>query len=413
MKRTNRLTNVTVIALFIAMLCYIGVYISNAVSNRLITAAAVSTTVREYALASGIVVRDEETQESKYAFVDVTAAEGIRISRGEPIAVSYANESGLERAGRIRQLELEITGIRTLLGSLSSAEDLAGRDKAVKGALLSLSSVVSRHDLKKLDETALRMRSLVFESEEAVVSQEDLFALEDELVELKNSSRVEIADIPAPEPGVFSTLLDGYEHLSPLNFESLTPETLRDMMQERRAVPDTAIGKLITSLTWYYVSLVSEDDIQNLELGHYVNLEFGRYYSSPIRAQIMQISEPLDGECAVVFSCNSGLVETLAVRQASAEVVYGEHSGIRIPAEALRADDIAEGEVIDLDNKKNPPKTYVYALTGAQAEKKYVDVAYEGDGFLLVYPESDADALRDGNEIIVSGKNLYDGKIVR
>lgn len=418
MKRTNRLTNVTMIVIFAAMLLYIGTYFISSLQNRIVTAASVQTTVREYAGSSGIVIREEEIQESKYTYVDVTASEGKRVASGEAIAVSYANEKALERASRIRQLELEIAGINTLLGSLSTAEDIAGRDTAIRHAVSTLSAAVSRNDLKNLDAAALRLRSLVFEEEEAAITQEELFALEDELAGLRSSTASNISGITAKKPGVFSTLLDGYEHLGVASIKDLNPGKLHTLLTNRTEFSDAAIGKLVVSNTWYYAALVAEDEVPKLQDSTHIYLEFGRYYNTPIPAQIESISDAEDGECAVVFSCFAGLSETLAVRQAAAEIVYGEHSGLRVPREALHAED-ADANVLPADDpiqwkdKENATKTFVYTLTGPQVEKKYVDVVYESESFYLVYPSTDADALRDGDEIIVEGKRLFDGKIVR
>ena len=80
-------------------------------------------------------------------------------------------------------------------------------------------------------------------------------------------------------------------------------------------------------------------------------------------------SEPdVSGEVAVVFACNNALADTLAMRKATADVVYSEHTGLRVPLKAVHMDD---------------------------------------DGQTFVY------ALRAGNDIVVSGKGLSDGRVIK
>lgn len=52
----------------------------------------------------------------------------------------------------------------------------------------------------------------------------------------------------------------------------------------------------------------------------------------------------------------------------------------------------------------------VFTMTGRQAERRRVSPVYVGDEWLLVSSQG-ADALRAGNEIIVSAANLYDGLV--
>ena len=58
--------------------------------------------------------------------------------------------------------------------------------------------------------------------------------------------------------------------------------------------------------------------------------------------------------------------------------------------------------------------TGVYCVVGMEARFKPVKVLYYGDGFVLVRADSDAEKtrLRSGDEVIVTAKDLYDGKVV-
>ena len=144
--------------------------------------------------------------------------------------------------------------------------------------------------------------------------------------------------------------------------------------------------------------VMPEADANRLIAGKDATLDFGRYCSQPLNARVLSISEPEDGECAVLFRCTEATGEILSVRRATAEVVFATRSGIRVPREAVRSDE------------KGP---YVYTLTGLQAEKKYITIAWEAEEYYLAAPSQDAASLRVGNEIILTSKDIYDGKLVK
>ena len=86
------------------------------------------------------------------------------------------------------------------------------------------------------------------------------------------------------------------------------------------------------------------------------------------------------------------------MRETSAAVLFGQYSGIRVPEDAVQTDG---GE------------TYVWVITAMQLERKNVTVLYTGDGFCVVERGSASDALREGNTVVVSGTELYEGKVMQ
>lgn len=404
MEKTDKVTKIISVFLFAALLCYLGVYLIRSVTDPVRTAMAVTVTVRESATLSGIVIRNEQVITSDAAYIDVTAQEGKRISAGETLAVSYDSESALERANRIRELELEIRRGEALLSGLNTAEDLTTRDSAVRSAVLGLSAAVARGDLSQLDSSSLSLRSLVFDSDSAAITEQELYDLKFELNGLYASSTSDTVAHYASGSGIYSSILDGYEHLTPGGLDAMSPSQLQACMQDRQEPAAGAIGKLISSSTWYYAAIADTDTVWEengnclLKLGGRAYLEFGRYYNTDITAEVVSVSRDVDGQCVVVFACSEALADTLAMRQVSAEVIYAEHTGIRVPTEAIHRDE--DGTA------------YVYTMTGIQAERKNIEISYEGSDFCLVEPSGDADTLRDGNDIIISGKDLYDGKVM-
>ena len=87
------------------------------------------------------------------------------------------------------------------------------------------------------------------------------------------------------------------------------------------------------------------------------------------------------------------------MRTASAEVVFGAYSGIRIPAQAVRIDEESS-------------EAYVWTVTAMQLERKDINIIYAAGDFVIAAWGSEPASLRPGNTVVVSGKDLYEGKLM-
>ena len=243
------------------------------------------------------------------------------------------------------------------------------------------------------------LSSLLFGASTGTVSQSDLDALNAELHQLEKAG-VGRGSITAPAAGLFTSTVDGYEALSPAALENLTPDGVAALEHTSPSTPANTIGKLVTAKKWYFAAVMSKADADRLNLGGSATLDFPQHYSGTVSATVFSKSEPDgSGEVAVVFACNNALADTLAMRKATADVVYSEHTGLRVPLKAVHMDD--DGQ------------TFVYVVTAAQLEKKPIEIIYQTDSYCLVAQSADSNALRAGNDIVVSGKGLSDGRVIK
>ena len=399
MKRTDRVTKFIAVLLFLAVAAYLAVYAVRAMQDSTVTAEAVAADVMLGGPANGIVIREETVLSSTERYIDVTARDGAKVSAGAALATAMRSEAGLERAGRMHELELEIARMSAALDELDSAADLTTRDEALRTVVRDLTGTVARHELSGLDGSSLNLRSLLFSNSAAGVSKTELRALERELDSLRSSSSSDTRTLYAERSGIFSTMVDGYEDLSPADLEDLTPEKLQELTEAGTDKPAGAYGKLVVSYRWYFAAVMSESDAEHLTVGRTATLNFGRYYGADIYARVISISEPSDGAVAVVFRCDTALADTLAMRCVPANVVFETYSGIRVPSQAVQSEPATGGH-------------YVWCVTAMQLERKDVEVLYSDGDFAIIAIGSDADCLRDGNTVVVSGTDLYEGKIM-
>ena len=399
MKRTDRLTNWIAFLLFLAFAAYAAVYFVRSLQGATVTAEAAAAVIELSATASGIVIREETVLRSAEPYVDVTAAEGAKMAAGSVLATALRSEQGLARITRMHELEREIARVSAALQELRSAGDITRREEALESASRALAAAVARHETAALDSASLNLEALLLEPDGDAVSAENLNALTRELDSLRGSADADSQVLRADVPGVFSAMVDGYERYGYADIQDLTPSGLQALIDSPAEPEADAYGKLVTDYRWYFAAVMSAADAANLTPGQDTLLNFSRRYGEDIPARALSISPSEDGTVAVIFRCDTALADTLAMRGATAGVVFGEFSGIRVPAGAVRADEETEA-------------SYVWAVTAMQLERKDIEILYADEEYVIARRSADPGALREGNTVVVSGNDLYEGKLI-
>lgn len=396
MKRTNFVTKIVAILLFLAMAAYLGVYIINSLTDDIRTAPAVYLSLEEGIDMDGVIVRDEEYFESSEQYLSISAENGKMLAAGDTIAVSYSSEEALQRAGRIHELRLQQQYIISVLqgGGSGSVEKREGN---IKNAITQLAAAAARHETDQLSTAALDLSALVLNQSGVNATQADLTTVQDELLSLKQTSVRDTKSITASESGLFCSSEDGYEGLTFDDLEDITPSKLESLTKSPQDIPEHVIGKMVYSSYWYYAAYVSEEDAAKLKVGESRKLDFGRFCSDTVSGRIISISAPEDKKCVVVFRCTTAMADMLTVRFAEASIITGTSEGLRVPKEAAHIDD--DG-------------TYVYIVAGIRAEKKYISILQDMEDYYLVEISSGDDALKANSSIIITSHSISDGMLL-
>ena len=198
---------------------------------------------------------------------------------------------------------------------------------------------------------------------------------------LKTASR-DAEEITTEQSGTFSAVVDGCEGIDPEYAQSLTPSGLRELMSAERTVEENAVGKVVHSFRWYYAAIVPKEDAMDLVAGRTVRLSFGRYYSSYLTAKVEYVGQAEGGEQTVLFSMDRGFSEMMAVRSVSAEIVYSEYSGLRVPRDSvyryyagyLSSEDAAEISESETVTLSIGPDLFTAFVSEIGAERRYGDL---------------------------------------
>lgn len=420
MKESTLATKIMIGVLCAGVLIYLGLYLLTGFQIGLTTTTAYTYSVNQGAEAVGIIVREEQVLIGSGNYVDLVPSEGERAAAGDAVALVYSDASALSTQQAIQSLGAEIEQLQYALSTGTQSVDVTRLDQQVVSSIISLRALAASGDLSDLEDSALNLRTMVFQRDYAYGDTgaasdiEQLIADKQSQLDTLTQSLSQVSQtIFAPAAGIFSGQVDGFESLiTPDMLDSLTAEQLSDWLNAEPSANSNSIGKLITNSTWYFAALLpGENDLQ-LSQGSSYTISFSSDFYGGIAMTLERIV-PGQDQTLAIFSARSNLSDTTLLRVQRVDVVTDTVEGIRIPRRALR---VETEDVEQEDGSVRQQNTYVvYTVVGRQAERKEVEVVYTGDTFYLVRPvdETDTSRLRAGDEIILNTSDLYDGKVVR
>ena len=390
MKQSGIYIKLITVVLFLAVLTYIGVVFYNSLANTYETISAVSYVIDETAMAQGYLVRYETLVTEQGETVLPIVEDGRKVASGQAIAVQCMSSAAIETASEIQTLKKRIARLESFGSEASPAT--AGMKSVIE-----LSKAVRQGNLSQLDELSFAVGTSVFSGGETVDGELPALKERLKLLEAKTDG---MRTIFAPESGVFSHTVDGFEHIRLSSVSDITPSALETLFNAPSSFTGMPmVGKLITEFTWYFAAVIDASEAAGLQQGQTVSLKFSGAYNATVQMKVESLNTREEGVCAVVFSCDRGVHEIAALRQLHAEIVFDSVSGLRVPKAAIHLDD---------DGTR-----FVYLQTGARAERVNVEILMEiGDSYLVRDGAAAGTPLRDGATIIVKANDLYEGKIV-
>lgn len=415
MKTGTLATRLTLAAILLTVLIYFGVNVAAYFNDPFTTTLAYGYTSESAVTVAGYVVREEEVLTGQGDLIYVSRREGEKVSQGGTVALIYPSQEALDNANTLRDLEEQLQQLlqaRNLTGGTLATARL---DEAVSASLVDFRSELAQGSLEGASSAGETLRSAVLQRSYAYTGTEALEAsiasLQAQVSDLTAAGSGGATRITAPQGGIFSSLVDGYETV-------LTPDMLEDMTcQDYRDLPAASgggsVGKMIYGTEWYYVTLMRTDDMGSLKVGDSVTLRFQTGLDRDLTMTVERISDEDSGQRLVVFSSSRYLNLTTLLRHQNAQIIFNSYSGLRVPRSAVR---ILTETVTDEDGTELTEKTTgVYCLWGSAARFKPVDIVWQEDSYILVTPAEGATStrtLRAGDEVITAAEDLYDGKVV-
>ena len=236
-------------------------------------------------------------------------------------------------------------------------------------------------------------------SSDADILWERITAAQQQLDALRAEAGAEAGSIYAPVSGYFSSVADGYEtELTPAFLETATVSALEKYQGLSRRETG-AVGKLVTSQKWYFAAVVPSANVAALEPGSRIDVNFAYDFYTTVRMKIERISPSEDERCILVLSSESYIQNAVSARTQTADLVFADRSGLRVPKTAIYVSEAG--------------RSGVYVLEGAEARWKDVEILYDdGDWFIVNLDKSSTKNLWPEDEIILTTGEIFDGKVM-
>ncbi|MCL2633583.1 MAG: hypothetical protein FWD34_03615 [Oscillospiraceae bacterium] len=359
----------------------------------------------EYVLFKGVYIRNE-TQISYpvNGIVAYTYKDGEKIAINSTVAKIYNTHEEIFIQQRIHQLEAQIK-------ELLDAETFAGTDNSQLEAFLvqisdkhlQMLSCIDDGDYEKA--AVLKNEYLNLQSKLNIIKgtatgySEKINAIRTEIEQLKNSISSEPRDLIIAESGYFVSSADGYEDI--LRFDNAlntTKEQIEEILKNPSLdVPDGVVGKIIDDYKWRMVAILDADEAFRITNGSTVNLRIGTSTSS-IKATVVSTVNLGDGTMLCIFESDIRTDEFGKKRTVSVRLLLDDYSGIRISHDAVRFNEAGESGV--------------FILNGSLVEFKKINQIRSTEDYIIVELKKEPGYLKPYDKVIVSGKDLYDGKII-
>ncbi len=409
MKQGTVITKVIMIIFLAAVVIYLGYSVFSAIYNPLTTITAVPCTAGESYGVTLWLAREEGAVVSDSGITSISLPDGAKVAAGGEIARSYRSQETYEQqqtlnALRQRLQQLEYTyeeGGEVKLDAATIAE----LDRRIDDGVLSLAGSSARGDLTAAADQAASLRTLVLRRSSSEVDQSllesNIESLREQISLLNDQVAVNSSRVTVGKAGWFTADCDGFERLlSPEILESCTVEDFEALIRQKPSAPEDAIGCLVTSPEWYAAALIPAEYADAFPRKGYLWLDLDHSLTDLIEVYVERLSAPVDGKCLLVVSCDAYLQRVIRLRSAEVGLVTELYHGIRVPKQAIRMD--ASG------------RAGVYVVQGANARFKPVTLLYDnGDNYVVAEDRSSTDNLWTGDEIILAGRDLYDGKVVK
>lgn len=361
----------------------------------------------------GVFIRDEKVITfSGNGVLSYNVADGGKVGNNTIIAEVYPDDEQIGRNREIDHLEKELEILKKIQnpGTLESAQPASLSENISE----SYRSLIYSRDMHNYDELRDEMENLVvYMSTYQIITksvtgfEQQITDINAELAELKEASVKSTELVKSNESAYFVSYCDGYEsELTPDRLDEITIADINSIT-DRRSNDNTIVGKMIDGYSWYLAGVV-DNSRKEYAVGNNVQIKFDSSDEN-FDAVITDVrDEGKPEQSIIIMQCNQFNYDLVQHRAENAKLIKGEYSGLKVPRDSIRFDDIEEnvydenGEVVGskVTNYKG-----VRILKGEQIVFKKIDVIYEGSDYVLSrVHDDDSSYLALYDDIITEGE---------
>ncbi|MCL2158009.1 MAG: hypothetical protein FWH48_01230 [Oscillospiraceae bacterium] len=235
--------------------------------------------------------------------------------------------------------------------------------------------------------------------------------LEDEL----SAFGIGAADIYANQGGIFYSGFDGYENYFTADAaKNLTFEAFFELLQKDpdQNILNNALGKVAYEFDWFIVCQIKKNKTIDFIEGNKYNIIYPLSQNKTIDSTLYKkLEDPESEDVMLIFELTKMPFGFDFSRKQSIQIVFKQTSGIKVPEEALRVIEKEDGTKIEgvyvqkgnaVAFRELPKEECLAKFAGYYLYCEPSKRAETGGGTLQLY-----------EDIIVAGKDLYEGKAIK
>ncbi len=407
--------------------CYVGYQALHILFPQNVYETALPATVSDNVEADGVLLFDE-VYVSGSGTLGYLAADGERVSAGTAVAEIYSDASQAVLRQQLTQLTEQIDLLQRSQNTTSLQLDALLRERSA-----ALYDMMDELDAGAYDEVSSGANAYLLAQNKLWIATGDSANFTDQVTALTQQAQSVQAQlgnptqITAPQTGYFvRASSSGRLNAGADDILAQDPAQLKAYLDSNPTLPlDGCAGKIVSGFTWRYVGVCSAGQGQKLlgqngkPLSSSVQIRFPGQTDRSFKATVSEVTiDEEQGLARFVLTCNVINGDVLCLNHAAARISVGESTGLRIPASAVHylKEDGTEAET---QGENYIPGVYVkYGNIARFCKIDPVDndhpLVTDGD-YILVLPkgtDGSVSQVRLYDEIIVSGQNLYDGKLL-
>ena len=352
-----------------------------------------------------ISIRDEKVlQTSKSGVLSYNIEDGGKVAKNGIVAYVYNDKSDANLKTEIEQLENTIKDLENINGyNNSEAIDIDALDIKINKSILEMVNSANSGAISNVSEPSQELLKLLNRRQIATGISggfDDLLReYKSKLKILKSKKDDATAKVKSKIPGYFVSGIDGYETvLSSDDIDDITPDFIKNTKPVEKEYANTVVGKLVSDYEWYLAARISLDDSLKFKEGSEMVLKTNFESVPELPVTVLKLNKGDFGdEAVVIFTCNYMNSELATMRTAKMTAVIENYSGLGVNARAVRF----------VDGKKG-----VFVLTGNIINFVPVNVLYSKDNLCICEKQTTGLRLKLYDEVVIKGKNLYDGKVI-
>ncbi len=412
MKSKDRLLKVLAAAAGLIVILFFAAEIYSLTTKAYGTQIAYEQTVLETVDAEMYVIRDEIVLDTSVTGVIVPLAKNSeRVSKGSTIAAAFPSEASAENYVKLQALSKKLDAYQKIDSQLKLANiDIDKLTDEIDSDFESMLNAAYNNDFSSLEEDKLSFSEKLSRRQISFGNDVDctgkIAEIQSEISALK-SAGTPSEIITADESGYYVSKLDGYENvLTCKDIDSLTPEILKKALDAKgNEKSESSIGKIIDGYNWYVAAVIDSSAADDFSKGKSVRLMLDESMGNPVKTVVHTVKK-FDSQLLVIFRCNLMNEDLTELRKVNGKIILNEYTGLKVSRDAVR-----------LDENGN---SGAYVRIGNIVYFRSLNIVYSEDSFVIaVKPSADSGVKLDHthlklyDEIIISGKELSDGMVIR